>query len=64
MDESKFNNKVLDVNYYKDVNLDIYYPDDKKDSHSIEFEITQDLMTKDIIETLGFKITNYKENMI
>ena len=40
------------------------YPNDKKDSHSIEFEITQDLMTKDIIETLGFKITNYKENMI
>ena len=35
MDESKFNNKVLDVNYYKDVNLDIYYPDDKKDKYPV-----------------------------
>ena len=35
MDESKFNNKVLDVNYYKDVNLDIYYPDDKQDKYPV-----------------------------
>lgn len=35
MDESKFTNKIKDINYYKDVNLDIYYPDEKKDKYPV-----------------------------
>ena len=36
------------------------YQNDTKNSHTKEFEITQDLKLKDTINRLGFKITNYK----
>ncbi len=36
------------------------YQNDTKNSHTKEFEITQDLKLKDTINRLGFDITNYK----
>lgn len=36
------------------------YQNDTKNSHTKEFEITQDLKLKDTINRLGFEITNYK----
>lgn len=36
------------------------YPDFEQDSHTKEFEITQNLTLKDTIIRLGFDITNYK----
>ena len=38
------------------------YPDKTKNSHTREFEITQDSMLKDLIENMGYDISNYMKN--